>query len=259
MAEKGTVNLGLRTMNPEQYTIDEIRSLGLKIQQPRKGYRFSLDPLLLVDFASQVQGVTSVADLGTGSGIMPLMFCSIYQNATACGFESNPDMASLAEHNAELNKLAGRVSIISDDILNYKQHFPDSCFDLVVSNPPFRTPDSGRISPHKGRDTARHESTAGMADFLKTAKYLVKPSGRICFIHLPSRLAEFIHCAVGLKLGVPRLRLVYGTPNTPATMFMAELAKGSRAETVVMPPLIVREADGSYTEEAARIIGKADH
>ncbi len=243
-------------MNLEHYSIDEIRSLGLKIQQPLKGYRFSLDPLLLVDFASQIQNVTSAIDLGTGCGIMALMLCSIHQNATVSGFESNPDMALLAGRNAGLNDLAGRLSIISDDILNYKLHFTDSRFDLVVSNPPFRTPASGHVSPHKGRDTARHESTAGMADFLKAAKYLVKPSGRICFIYHPSRLAEFIHCAASLKLSLLRLRLTYGTPTSPATMFLAELAKGSKAETLVMPPLIIRDTDGSYTEEASRIIGK---
>jgi tRNA1Val (adenine37-N6)-methyltransferase len=243
-------------MNNEQFTTDEIRNLGLKIQQPRDGYRFSLDPLILVDFASQMRRVASVADLGTGSGIMALMLCKTYQEATACGFESNPEMAALAENNAAINGLSDRVSIICDDILHHKQHQSDSCFDLVISNPPFRTPGSGRISPRKGRDTARHESTAGLADFLKAAKFLVKPSGRICFIHLPSRLAEFIHCAAGLKLSLTRLRMVHGTPDTPATMFMAELAKGSRAETMVMPPLVIRETDGGYTEEAGRIIGQ---
>ena len=133
--------------------------------------------------------------------------------------------------------------------------FPVSSFDVVISNPPFRSPHSGKTSPHAGRDAARHETTAGLADFLAAAKYLVKPSGRICFIYPPSRLAEFIRCADELKLAVLRLRMVHGTAQAVAKMFLVELAKGSRGDVKVEPPLIVYDDSGEYTAEAAAILG----
>ncbi len=241
-------------MNQEHFTIDEARRFGLKIAQPRKGYRFSIDPLLLADFAAKIEGVRAIADLGTGSGIIPMILCRVYSEACATGFESNPDMAGLAKHNVEFNDLSKRINVVSDDIIHHKRHFPACSFDLVVSNPPFRTAISGHISPFKGRDTARHESTAGLSEFLSAAKYLVRESGRICFIYHPSRLGEFIQAAGRLKLNLLRLRMVHNMIDAPASIFLAELAKDSRAHCNVMAPLIIRNPTGDYTSEAAKVI-----
>jgi tRNA1Val (adenine37-N6)-methyltransferase len=165
-------------------------------------------------------------------------------------------MAALAAGNVEENGLGERIGIVADDVLDIRGRYPVSSFDVVVSNPPFRSPHSGKTSPHAGRDAARHESTAGLADFLAAAKYLVKPSGRICFIYPPSRLAEFIRCAAELKLVLLRLRMVHGTGQAVAKMFLVELAKGRRGDVTVEPPLIVYDLQGGYTDEVARILGE---
>jgi tRNA1Val (adenine37-N6)-methyltransferase len=161
-------------------------------------------------------------------------------------------MATLVERNVQHNALAERVSVHGGDVIDLRGTFPDSTFDLVVSNPPFRTPWSGRISPKAGRDAARHETTAGLADFIAAAKYLVKPSGKICFIQLPSRLAEFMALAADMKLSVLRLRMIHNNAGAPAAMFMAELAKGRRSAPVIEPPLFVRDMSGEYTDEVWR-------
>jgi len=235
-------------------TNDEIKRFDLKISQPKQGYRFSLDPLLLVDFASGFPDVCHIADLGTGCGVMALILARIYPDAHICAFESNLEMAELARHNVLQNRLEQQIEIHREDILQHKRLHPVSSFDLVVSNPPFRTPQSGRISPHKGRDTARHESTAGLADFLATAKYLVKPGGRICFVYHPSRLAEFITVSTGMKLAVTSLQMVHGRTDLPATIFLAELVKGRKGELTVMPPLVIYNDDGSYTHQAMQLL-----
>jgi tRNA1Val (adenine37-N6)-methyltransferase len=237
-----------------QSSLDSLRKHGISIRQPAQGYRFSLDALLLADFAKLPVGA-SVADLGTGCGVIPLVLARKFQDARCVAFESNPDMAALAEENVRTNGLDGRIEIVADDILSIRSHFPVSSFDVVISNPPFRSPNSGKTSPHAGRDAARHETTAGLADFLAAAKYLTKPSGRTYFIYHPSRLAEFIRCAAELKLAVLRLRMVHGTVQTIAKMFLVELAKGSRGEVTVEPPLIVYGDSGEYTAEAAAILG----
>lgn len=236
----------------EMLTQDDLKLFDLQLFQPRHGYRYSLDPLLLARFCAAVKRGGRIADLGAGCGIISLVLARINPEATVVAVENNPDMASLTERNIRHNGLGGRVSVLVDDVINLRGRCPDSTFDLVVSNPPFRSAGSGRISPRAGRDAARHETTAGLADFIAAAKYLVKPSGRICFIQLPSRLPEFMALAAGMKLSVLRVRMIHGNAASPATMFMAELAKGRRTAPVVEPPLFVRDMAGEYTDEVWR-------
>ncbi len=233
-------------------TVDELRGFGLRVAQPRHGYRFSLDPLLLCHFAAVREGEDGV-DLGTGCGVIPLILARSAEGGGMSGIESREDMAELATRNVEMNGLSGRVKVLRSDVLHVKNLFPPSSFDLVVSNPPYRKRGSGRVSPRQGRDTARHESTASLADFLAAAKYLVKLTGRICFIFHPSRLGEFLAEAAGLKLAVVRLRMVHGNPSSEARMFLAEMVKGRKADTRIMPPLFVYGLDGEYTPEIRTI------
>jgi tRNA1Val (adenine37-N6)-methyltransferase len=240
-------------MKPDEVTLDTVRRFDLSISQPVHGYRFSLDALLLADFVA-CSDSARIIDLGTGSGIIPLILCRRFAAAMAVGVDSNRAMAGLARENALRNGLTDRVEIIPHDILDVIKLFPVSSFDGVTANPPFRTPESGKVSPKAGRDTARHESTAGIARFLSAAKYLVKPAGRIWFIYHPDRLAEFIHKAATLNLSLLRLRMVHGTITSPARIFLAELAKSRKGATAVLPPLVIYDEDGSYTPEARLIL-----
>uniref|UniRef100_A0A831XEV6 tRNA1(Val) (Adenine(37)-N6)-methyltransferase n=1 Tax=Geobacter metallireducens TaxID=28232 RepID=A0A831XEV6_GEOME len=235
-------------------TVDELKRYGLRIIQERDGYRFSLDPLLLCAFASPGEGVR-VIDLGTGSAIIPLVLARQTEQATFVGVELQDGMAELAERNVRLNGLAERVAILREDVLGLRKRFAVSSFDLVLSNPPYRRRGTGKISPKRGRDEARHESTATLADFLAAAKYLVKPAGRICFIYHPARLPELFAEAHLQKLAPMRLRLVHGTADAEARMALVEFAKGRRADLKVLPPLIVRTEGFDYTAEVAEILG----
>lgn len=232
---------------------DGLRRFGLTIAQPRTGYRFSKDPLLLTDFIAAQDG-QSFCDLGTGCGIMPLILCRKFPASSAVGLENNEAMAALARENAINNGLAERFTVDCRDVLDIRGAYSDSLFDHVISNPPFRAAGTGRISPHAGRDSARHETTAGLADFLAASKYLVKPSGRIWFVYLPDRLAEFIGSALHLKLALLRLRMVHGTERSPAKMFLAELAKGRKGDVVVDPPLVVYDDQGCFSAEVTSLL-----
>lgn len=237
-------------MSDEQnMTLDELNLFDLRLFQPRHGYRYSLDPLLLAHFCGHPPSGGRIVDLGAGCGIIALVLARINPDASVVAVENNPEMVALVERNILHNNLGGRVSVHAEDVINLRKSYHHSTFDLVVSNPPFRTPESGKVSPRAGRESARHETTAGLADFLAAAKYLVKPTGRICFIQLPSRLPEFMALASEMKLSVLRLRMIHGNAESPATMFMAELAKGRRSAPVVESPLFVRDMDGVYTEE----------
>jgi len=238
----------------DELTKDDLKSFDLQLFQPRNGYRYSLDPLLLSHFCAEVPAGGSVADLGAGCGIISLVLARINSSASVVAVENNPEMAALVERNIQHNDLSGRVSVCCEDVITLCKSYPVSSFDLVVSNPPFRTPGSGKVSPRAGRDSARHETTAGLADFLAAAKYLVKPAGKICFIQLPSRLPEFVSLATEMKLSLLRLRMVHSNAQSQATMFMAELAKGRRSAPVVESPLLVRGMDGEYTNEVLKML-----
>jgi tRNA1Val (adenine37-N6)-methyltransferase len=237
-------------------TIDELRAYDLRMIQPTGGYRFSLDPLLLADFAGGGEG--RVIDLGTGCGVIPLIMARKCASAAIVGVEVQEEMAALAARNAELNGLSNRVEIVCADILDLRGRFPVSTFDMVLANPPYRREGSGRISPKSGRDRARHETTATLADFLAVAKYLVKPGGMISFIYHPVRLAEFCAAASSLKLSIIRMRMVHGNSSAPARMVLLEMAKGRKGELEVIPPLFVYGDDGEYTAEMESILSNRD-
>jgi len=235
-------------------TRDELKRFGLTLLQPKQGYRFSLDPLLLCDFANASQE-TSIVDLGTGCGVMALVLARMAAAAHITAFEQDDAAASLARQNVGLNGLAERVTVLHDDVLQVRRHLPVSSCDLVVSNPPYRKQGRGRLNPHPGKLAARHETTAGLADFLAAAKYLVKPSGRICMVHHPDRLAELMVEAAAQKLAILRLRMVHGLPAAPAKVFLVELTKGrTSANLQILPPLLVRSDTEHYTDEVTNIL-----
>jgi tRNA1Val (adenine37-N6)-methyltransferase len=232
-------------------TIDELQAYGLKIAQPRHGYRFSLDPLLLCDFGG-IRESEQAVDLGTGCGVIPLILARKAGEAGMTGIEMQEEMADLAERNVRLNALSDRISIVHADVADIKKHFAAASFDLVVSNPPYRKRGTGRISPKPGRDDARHESTASLADFLTAAKYLVRLSGRIClsttFAHYrgPDRAAASA-CAAALRMVHEFI--------AEARMFLIEMVKGRNGDLKVLPPLLVYDENGEYTAEMKRIFG----
>lgn len=220
-------------------TVDYVRDYDLKIIQPKAGYRFSLDPVLLADFAGNE--ARKILDLGTGCGIIPLIMASKSADATVAGVEFQAEMASYARRNVAGNNLSGRVEIIESDIMSLKGRLAPEGFDLVISNPPYRKPGEGMTSPKAGRDLARHESTASLADFLAVAKRLVKPGGSVCMIYHPERLPEMMAECLNIKLCPVRLQMVHGNYSLPARIFMIELLKGRKKALEVLPPIAVRE------------------
>lgn len=242
---------------PESLTRDELKRFGLLLDQPEKGYRFNLDPLLLCDFCA-ASTENSIADIGSGSGVIALVLARMAADAKVVAIEKEPAMAQLAASNAVLNNLAERVQVICNDLLHLQKELPVSDFDLVVSNPPYYRIGHGRPSHHPSKLSARHETSARLYDFISLAKYLVKPSGRICFVYHPARLPEFMTIAIQLKLAVRRLRFVHGTPTSEAKVFLAELGKGNSngmVSTKLLPPFVVRTDKLEYTEEAAQMLG----
>jgi tRNA1Val (adenine37-N6)-methyltransferase len=232
-------------------TVDELRDFELRIIQKRRGYRFSLDPLLLADFC-EIGDDERVADLGTGCGVIPLILARKSAGSSFVGVEFQPEMAELAERNVALNGLEARIVIVRNDILCVADHLDAGSFDLVTANPPYRVAGSGKISPTPGRDAARHETTAGLADFLAAAKRLARVDGRISLVYHVSRLPDLLAEARMLKLVPLRLVFVHGSPHAAARMFIIELVKGRRGELKVLPPVFSRESPACAAANIAK-------
>lgn len=238
----------------EGETVDDLRLGGLRIIQAQKGYRFSLDPVLLCAFA-QVKPGERVADLGTGSGVIPLILARRTGSASIVGLEIQPAMADRARRSLCLNGLEQRVEIIETDLRALPGELPPQGFDVVLSNPPFRKPGSGRIAPGDERAAARHELAGGLEDFLRAAAHLLGDGGRFYLVYLAERLAELMEQMRACRLEPKRLRMVHGRRTEEARMVLVEGRKGGRQGLQVEAPLFVWEGEG-YSEEVLGMYGE---
>jgi len=235
-------------------TLDDLRLGGLKILQKRDGYRFSLDPVLLCAFARLKEG-EKVADLGTGSGIIPLLLASRSGAGRVVGLEIQPDLADRARRSVRLNALEERVEILEGDLRVLPKSLIPRSFDVVLANPPYRRQESGRKAPGAERAAARHELAGGLEDFLAAAASLLKQGGRFYIVYLAERLAELLAAMRRERLEPKRLRCVHSRAAEEARMVLVEGRKGGRSGLTVAPPLFVYEGK-RYSDEVLAIYGE---
>ncbi len=236
-------------------TLDNLSIGHLQLLQSENGYRYSLDPILLARFVKVKKGAR-IVDLGTGCGILPLLLARLSDAVDCVGIELQSELADRAVRNVELNSLQDRVSIRQGDIRNIQDIFPASCFDLIVSNPPYRRFDSGRIAPNDERAAARHELAGGVADFVAAASWLLKNGGNFCVIYLAERLPELIAAMIARGIEPKRLRMIHPRQGAAARMALLEGRKGGRPGLQVEKPLYIYKnttAGRDYTEEVLQM------
>jgi tRNA1Val (adenine37-N6)-methyltransferase len=234
-------------------TLDSIRDI--KVFQSKKGYRFSIDALLLFDFIN-LRKVGKIGDLGAGSGIVGILLARKYPGAIVTLYEIQDSLAALAEKNITLNNLEERVKIMKTDLRRIKP-LPSSIaphsFDLLVSNPPFRRLKSGRLSEGEEKAIARHEIKLRLHELIDAAKYLLREKGRFCMIYHPSRLSELMDLFKKRGLEPKRLRFVHSHVSSEAKMVLLEATKEGRVGLKVDKPLYIYNNDGSYTAEVMEL------
>lgn len=232
----------------ETETLEDIKLDGIRLIQKKKGFRYGMDAVLLSQFA-HVTRHTRAVDLGTGTGVIGLILAKRGAKSVTL-LEQNPTMADIARRNVCLNEMDSAVRVVCGDVCRVRETFAPESADLVVTNPPYRVLDTGKVAPLDDVARARHEITASLADFVRAAQYLVKYRGRFAMIHLPERMVEILGLLREMNLEPKRLRMVYPNRSLPPSMFMVEGIKGARAGGLcVMPPLILMEEDGTYSRE----------
>jgi tRNA1Val (adenine37-N6)-methyltransferase len=228
-------------------TCDGLFGGKLLFYQHQAGYRFSLDAVLLAGLAG-VGREDGVIDLGSGCGVVPIILAYRGLGRRSIGLEIQPELVEVAQMNVAVNGFGERVQILEMDFREAAEHFGPAIADVVVSNPPYRRLNTGRINPDRQRAVARHELSGSVEDVFRAGKYLLRDGGRLVLIYPATRLPHLLGVARDCGFSAKRLRFIYSDQTNPARLLVLECRKAGGEELVVEPPLTIYQTDGSYTE-----------
>ena len=219
-------------------TLDTFFGGTLQVLQGKRGYRFSVDTVLLSQFI-KIRKDEKVIDLGTGCGILPLLLSQTTKADSFVGVEIQRNLAELARKNVVLNHLGHRISILRKDLRRLRESFPPGSFHVVLSNPPYRKYRTGRVNPSVEKAIARHEIKGALQDSISIASYLLPPKGR-CYVIFPAlRTVDLLVVLRNEKLEPKRLQFVYPRIGEDAKFVLVESLKASGVELKIMEPLIL--------------------
>jgi tRNA1Val (adenine37-N6)-methyltransferase len=221
-------------------TLDTFLGGRIQIIQQRRGYRFSIDAVLLSQFV-KLRRNEKVIDLGTGCGVLPLLLSQTTKAISFVGVEVQRGLADLATRNVHLNQLESRISILHQDFRSLKKTFPPGAFDVVLSNPPYRRHLSGRTNPSAEKAIARHEIKGTLDDLISIASYLLPPKGRCYLIYPATRAVDLLATLRGRNVEPKRVRWVHPHADEEANLILVEALKTSGVELKTLPPLILHE------------------
>ena len=225
----------------------------LRIRQPKRGYRFSIDSVILAGFAAPLcRG--AVLDLGTGSGVLLLLLSRLAPAMLAgTGVDLQEGLLDFARRNFRAHSPDGRLVAVPGDIRGAIPGVEPGSFDLVVSNPPYGRAGHGRRNPDPGKETARHEVTCTLPELFATASRFLSAAGRFAFILPYRRLSEIEPCAAKAGLRVESLRVVHPRDGEPPSRGLCCAVRGGWGTPRLLPPLFLHEGPGKYCPEVARI------
>lgn len=231
--------------------IDDLQNGFFVIQDPEK-FCFGMDAVLLSDFV-QVRKDEQILDLGTGTGIIPILLAARTENNRITGLEIQKDCADMAERSVRYNHLDDRIRIVQGDLKEAARLLGAASFRVVTCNPPYMIGGHGLKNPELPKAIARHEILCTLDDVAKAASEILPDHGRFYMVHRPFRLAEIMVVLRSHHLEPKRIRLVYPYVDKEANMVLVEAVKGGNPRTTVEAPLIVYDRPGQYTREILAI------
>ena len=234
--------------------IDDLERNGYCIIQDTERFCFGMDAVLLSGFA-RVKDGAEVLDLGTGTGIIPILLEAKTGAAHLTGLEIQEDSADMARRSVRLNGLEEKIDIVTGDIKEAESLFDAASFDVVTCNPPYMTDKHGLTNPSDAKAIARHEILCTLEDVVAQAARLLKPGGNFYMVHRPFRLAEIMVTLREYKLEPKRMQLVYPYVDKEPNMVLIEANRGGRPHMTVEKPLIVYKEPGIYMPEIYDVYG----
>ena len=234
--------------------LDELHRNGYVIIQNPKKFCFGMDAVLLSGFAKVKSGERAL-DLGTGTGIIPILLEAKTDGEHFTGLEIQNESADMAERSVALNHLESKIDIVTGDIKDASKQFGASSFDVITTNPPYMIGHHGQSAANEAKAIARHETLCTLEDVLRESAKLLKPKGRFYMVHRPFRLAEIMSKMVEYKIEPKRMQLVYPFVDREPNMVLIEGLRGGNSRLTVEKPLIVYKEPGVYTEKIYDIYG----
>lgn len=241
-----TINL-----KPEE-RLDDLQIKGYEIIQNPGKFCFGMDSSLLSSFV-KVKPEEKVLDLGTGTGILPILLEAKTEGRDFTGLEIQEESADMARRSVLHNHLEDKIHIVTGDIKEAASIFGPVSFDVIVTNPPYMIGEHGIRNEADAKTIARHEVLCTLDDILRESAKLLPFKGRFYMVHRPFRLAEILTKMVEYKIEPKRMRLVHPFIDKEPNMVMIEGFRGGNSRMTVEKPLIVYKEDGSYTEEVLEL------
>lgn len=238
----------------ENERIDDLQRNGYQIIQNPEKFCFGMDAVLLSGFV-RVKPGAKVLDLGTGTGIIPLLVEAKTQAMHISAIEIQEESADMARRSVQLNGLEDKIDIVTGDLREAEKFFDAASFDVVTCNPPYMIGQHGLTNPDAPKAIARHEILCTLEDVVRTAAKLLKPGGYFCMVHRPFRLAEIIRVMTEYKLEPKRMKLVYPYVDKEPNMVLIEGCRGGKPRMTVEKPLIVFKEPKIYTDEITDVYG----
>jgi tRNA1(Val) A37 N6-methylase TrmN6 len=235
-------------------TVDDLQN-GYKIIQKINSFRYGVDAVLLADFADIKHG-NSVIDLGTGTGIIPILIYARKKASDITAVEIQQDMADMASRSIKLNGLDKNIKVLCMDLKDTPKLLGKAKFDCVVTNPPYVKKECGINNPSPTKAIARFEIMCSLEELLMTSRELLKPGGKLFMVHRTDRLADIIYEMRNSGIEPKRIRFVHPSIGRRPNLLLIEGARGGNKELKFMDPLYIYDEKGEYTEEIHRIYGR---
>lgn len=238
----------------EHERVDDLQRNGYRIIQRTDGFCFGMDAVLLSGFAMVKKGERAL-DLGTGTGIIPILLEAKTEGEHFSALEIQREVADMARRSVSLNGLEEKIQIVEGDIREASQIFGAASFDVVTSNPPYMNDAHGLKNPDLPKAIARHEVLCTLDDVAREASRVLKTGGRFYMVHRPHRLAEIITVLRGYKLEPKRMKMVHPFADRDANMVLIEAVKGGGVFLKMEAPVIVFKEPGVYADEIRDVYG----
>ena len=234
--------------------IDDLQRGGLRVIQRADAFRFGTDAVLLADFAAPRRH-DRVCDLGTGTGIIPLLLYARENTISADAVEIQPDMADMAARSMAMNGLNEKIRVLPGDLRSIRTLLPHARYDLVTCNPPSGKAGGTLLNPDASKRLARHEESCAIEDVACAAAWLLQNGGRLCCVFPAARMIELSDAMRKYRMAPKRIRMVHSRVEKAAHLCLMEGMLDARPGLIIEPPLVIYDENNAYTPELRRIYG----